>query len=83
MFHFNRYTDESGGCDGCLNWEGVGFRHTEASKFAYSNVGATNNNGLGYTVEVLEGIYTDPTFPLVNRNVIGIRWVVGFKVYFI
>ena len=27
------------------------------------NVGETNNNGLGYTVEVLEHIYTDPEFP--------------------
>ena len=26
-------------------------------------MGETNNNGLGYTVEVLEHIYTDPEFP--------------------
>ena len=29
----------------------------------YPDVKQTNNNGLGYTVEVLEGIYTDPNFP--------------------
>ena len=30
----------------------------------YPDVKRTNNNGLGYTVEVLEAIYTDPDFPL-------------------
>ena len=29
----------------------------------YPDVKFTDNNGLEYTVEVLEGIYTDPTFP--------------------
>ena len=59
-----RYKDGSGGCDGCLNWEGVGQKFEEApGSYMYENVGETNNNGLGYTVEILEGIYTDANFP--------------------
>jgi len=59
-----RYKDGSGGCDGCLNWEGVGVRFDDApGQFKYANVGETNNNGLRFTVEVLEAIYTDPEFP--------------------
>ena len=55
-----------GGCDGCLNWEGVG-KEWEEAEFAYRNpdVGKTDNNGLGPTVVVLEQIYTDPEFPKV------------------
>ena len=62
-----RYKDGSGGCDGCLNWEGVGVRFDDApGQFKYANVGETNNNGLRYTVEVLEAIYTDPEYPKVS-----------------
>ena len=63
-FSYTRYTDGTGGCDGCLNWEGVGFRFEDsANQFKYENVIKTNNNGLGPTVEALEGIYTDSEFP--------------------
>jgi len=59
-----KYKDGSGGCDGCLNWEGVGVRFEAGNNnFEFENVGETNNNGLGYTVEVLEHIYTDAEFP--------------------
>jgi len=59
-----KYNDGSGGCDGCLNWEGVGFRFGDGTnKFKFENIGETNNNGLGYTVELLERIYRDPEFP--------------------
>ena len=34
-----------------------------ANTWKGENVGETNNNGLGYTVEVLEHIYTDSEFP--------------------
>ena len=62
-----KYQDGTGGCDGCLNWEGVGFRFKDSpNTFKYPNVGETNNNGLDLTVEVLEGIYTDPNFPRVS-----------------
>ena len=62
---FCRYADGSGGCDGCLNWEGVGFRFDDSTgKFKYDNVIRTNNNGLGPTVELLEGLYTNASFPV-------------------
>ena len=55
------------GCDGCLNWDGVGARYPEDSQirnqFLYEDIENTNNNGLEYTVAVLEEIYTNPTFP--------------------
>ena len=63
MFISNRYTDGTGGCDGCLNWEGVGDRFPQLRNRVYPDVHKTNNNGLGWTVEVLEAIYTDPTYP--------------------
>ena len=60
-----RYSDGTGGCDGCLNWKGVGFRHKGGpGGFKWPNVGETNNNGLKWTVEVLEAIYTDEDFPV-------------------
>merc|ERR1712242_118810 len=42
-----KYKDGSGGCDGCLNWHGVGdtFNPGWCSKSA-PNVGVTNNNNL-------------------------------------
>ena len=53
-----RYQDGSGGCNGCLNWDGVGTRFTETYfGFSQPNVSQTNNNGLGDTVDVLERIY--------------------------
>ena len=59
-----KYKDGSGGCDGCLNWEGVGVRFGDGTnKFKFEDVGETNNNGLRYTVEVLEHIYTNASFP--------------------
>ena len=65
-----KYEDGTGGCDGCLNWEGVGFRHTQGNPdYKYPDVGNTNNNGLGLTVLVLEHIYTDPKFPKVSTYV--------------
>ena len=59
--------DGEGGCDGCLNWSGVGYRFPSASslkfKFSQDDIKETNNNGLEYTVAVLEQLYTDPEFP--------------------
>jgi hypothetical protein len=62
-----RYEDGSGGCDGCLNWEGVGVRFPTAKtiqfKFKYPDVKATNNNGMEHAVAVMEELYTNPNFP--------------------
>ena len=53
-----KYQDGSGGCNGCLNWDGVGKRVQEKFfQFHLPNATNTNNNGLGYTVELLERIY--------------------------
>ena len=62
-----RYKDGSGGCDGCLNWEGVNKRFDPAPelkfKFENEDVTETDNNGLEYAVAVLEELYTNPDFP--------------------
>ena len=39
------------------------FADSTANHWSAENVGETNNNGLGYTVEVLEHIYIDSEFP--------------------
>ena len=59
------YQDGSGGCDGCLNWEGVGtkFQISELEgKNQLPNLSGTNNNGLDKIVEYLEEIYKNPMF---------------------
>ena len=71
---FNNQTkipqDGTGGCDGCLNWKGVGTRFSQAEiqelqgKRQLPNLGATDNNGLKGTVEMLEKIYKDASYPL-------------------
>ena len=53
-----KYDDGTGGCDGCLNWSGMGIRYNGAeNKRSYPDVGLTDNNGLRHTVEILEAIY--------------------------
>ena len=60
--------DGTGGSDGCLNWEGVGYRYDTDSlsgQNSLPNFGPTNNNGLGETVRYLEMIYkNDYSYPL-------------------
>ena len=64
-----RYVDGTGGCDGCLNWKGVGTRIWDStSSWKYPNVGQTSNNGLGPTVKVLEELYNNPKFPKKTQN---------------
>ena len=50
-----------------MNWSGVGFRFKTPEKLKYKfsqdDIKETNNNGLEYTVAVLEQLYTDPEFP--------------------
>lgn len=64
------YSDLSGGCDGCLHWDGMGARFGEGTEFPRfqqktfkAKSGVTHNNGLGPVVELLEWIYKDPNFP--------------------
>ena len=70
---FCRYVDGTGGCDGCLNWKNMGTRYPNATVQwrqkegleLFEDLGKGDNNGLEYTVEVLEALYTDRTFPKV------------------
>ena len=53
-----KYDDGTGGCDGCLNWSGMGIRYDGANnKRTYADVGLTDNNGLRHTVEIHEAMY--------------------------
>ncbi|CAE7034834.1 APX1 [Symbiodinium sp. CCMP2592] len=60
-----KYADGTGGCDGCLEWTGVGerFSRDQHGKAQLNASDDGHNNGLQPTVEILEKIYTDPTFP--------------------
>lgn len=53
-----KYKGGIGGCDGCLDWHGVGYRKTFAQDRKRPNFFFGNNNGLENTVETLEQIYT-------------------------
>jgi hypothetical protein len=53
-----KYADGTGGCDGCLNWEGVDIRFDDPPLLKrYDDVHQTSNNGLGDIVRQLEDIY--------------------------
>merc|ERR1712167_418229 len=60
-----RYQDGSGGCDGCINWSGMGERYSSdnAQLGLFERGGDDHNNGLRATVEVLEEMYTNASFP--------------------
>ena len=62
-----RYTDGTGGWDGCLNWSGVGNPAPSPFKpedfYAFPPVNKTDNNGLADIVEALELIYTTIDWP--------------------
>jgi hypothetical protein len=62
-----RYTDGTGGCDGCLNHTNVGAPgpnpNKEADVFAFKPLNDTDNNGLTAIVEVLELIYMTVDWP--------------------
>ena len=60
-------SDEINGCDGCLNPDGMGIdmKKTYGGKGSRNgpNVEVTNNNGLTFTADILEEIYTNPSYP--------------------
>merc|ERR1711962_1347562 len=60
-----KYKDGTGGCDGCLNWHGMGHRFGEdmAETRREENLDEGNNNGLEGVVEILERVYTDKDQP--------------------
>ena len=74
----SRYEDGSGGCDGCLNWEGVGYqavralanikrKHPELYRsFPISR--KTTNNKLQLAARSLELMFTVPNWPPGARS---------------
>jgi len=62
-----RYTDGSGGCDGCLNWHGVGNQMPNPNDgddmYNFEPFDETDNNGLDQIAEKLELIYTTIDWP--------------------
>ena len=59
-----KYEDGSGGCDGCINWEGMDFRYEDKpGSWRYKDVTRTSNTNLDFTMEVLHHIYIDKDFP--------------------
>ena len=59
-----KYQDGTGGCDGCLNWEGVDvWKHGVVGAKNHTNMDSGDNNGLGDVVRELEKIYTEPNYP--------------------
>ena len=64
------YTDGTGGCDGCLNFRGMGTdppspfpSMSTYCEHQFSKVDKTSNNGLDRLVAYLEKIYTDSEWP--------------------
>ena len=65
IIYWSFYQDGSGGCDGCLHWEGVGTKFNIGElegKNSLPNLSGTNNNGLDTIVETLEEIYKNPIY---------------------
>ena len=67
-----KYTDGSGGCDGCLNWKGVGApvpnNNAKNEQFTWEPLNLADNNGLGDMVEALEKIYTTIDWPFKEAS---------------
>ena len=67
--HFTKmqFSDGTGGCDGCLNWKGMGAEvpnvFDEAEYYTWTPANKTDNNRLGDIVETLEKIYTNIDWP--------------------
>merc|ERR1719347_605368 len=60
-----KYTDGTGGCDGCLNWKGMDVKLNPIAGGRNLKVeDGAGNNGLGKTVRALEEIYTTTNIPL-------------------
>eukprot|EP00927_Polykrikos_kofoidii_P074379 TRINITY_DN70365_c0_g1_i1.p1 TRINITY_DN70365_c0_g1~~TRINITY_DN70365_c0_g1_i1.p1 ORF type:complete len:716 (+),score=97.82 TRINITY_DN70365_c0_g1_i1:89-2236(+) len=74
-----RYADGSGGCDGCLNWDGMGERYDDVTN-TYSidpNNTLNGNNGLTAVVQLLEAVYRDPGFPERTPRLAESLWSSG------
>lgn len=66
------YIDGTGGCDGCLNWKGVGApvpnNNKKSEQFTWEPLNLADNNGLGDIVQGLEKIYTTIDWPFKEAS---------------
>ena len=79
------FLDGTGGCDGCLDWRGVGARlphiFDEEDWYTFEPVNTTDNNGLEETVAALELIYTTIDWPFkVARKLNNKTWLLCFVI---
>ena len=66
-------TGKINGCDGCFNPVGMGVnmhkmfpkKENPAERAKDSDGAHTSNNGLWFTADVLEEVYTNPEFPII------------------
>ena len=82
-----KYEDGTGGCDGCINWKGVGYRsprdHLRKRKKHPEWIGAwpkdkkTTNNKLQLSARSLELIYTLTNWPPGARSLESSLWESG------
>ena len=67
-----RYTDGSGGCDGCINWKGIGVAGPSPNDkndfYRFDPINETDNNGMDQIAEKLELIYTSLDWPFQNTS---------------
>ena len=69
--YIKRYEDGTGGCDGCINWNSMGYYSPSAMQtddnpwfaHAFPKVQHTNNNKLQMSARALELIYTVQDWP--------------------
>jgi len=67
-----RYTDGTGGCDGCINWKGMHHEgpspHSKDDYYKTEPIQETDNNGMDMIAEKLELIYTTIDWPFQNAS---------------
>jgi len=58
-----KYADGTGGCDACINLEGMFTTFAADNVKLPPGIGMRGNNNLALTADVLERLYTDPAYP--------------------
>ena len=66
------YEDGTGGCDGCINFKGVGVKGPDPNNkddyYRFEPLNKSDNNNMDQIVEKLELIYTTIDWPFVNAS---------------
>eukprot|EP00091_Calanus_sinicus_P023272 TRINITY_DN7768_c0_g1_i1.p1 TRINITY_DN7768_c0_g1~~TRINITY_DN7768_c0_g1_i1.p1 ORF type:complete len:205 (+),score=43.26 TRINITY_DN7768_c0_g1_i1:296-910(+) len=67
-----KYKDGTGGCDGCLNWNGVGIppheNNNKKQMYTWKAAQNTTNNGLHGITKALEAVYKTVNWPSGKSN---------------